>query len=65
MSQPSQKIYTRQLQIPRTYRPVTAKELKRAVQKQLQPGEKLIQLALTSVEADHLLVEVGIQRSGV
>ena len=58
----SHKIYTRQVKIPKRNRPITAKELKRDVRKQLQPGEELIRVALSSVEIDHLLVEIGIQK---
>lgn len=58
----SHKIYTRQVKIPRRNRPVTAKELKRDLRKQLQQGEELIRVALTSVEVDHLLIEIGIQK---
>lgn len=60
----SQKIYTRQVRIPRRHRPITAKELKRDVSRQLQQGESLVRVALTSVEADHLVVEIGIQKQG-
>lgn len=60
-----QKIYTRQIKVPRRARPLTARELKKAVQKQLQPGEQLIQVALTGVEGEYFLVEIGLQQGGV
>lgn len=60
----NQRISTRQLHIPKGRNPITAKELKRAVMKQLAPGEELVQFALTAVEPTHLVVEVGVvQRS--
>lgn len=58
----SHKIYTRQVKIPRRNRPITAKQLKKEVVRQLQQGEELIRVALTSVEIDHLVVEIGIQK---
>ena len=60
----SQKIYTRQIRIPRRNKPVTAKQLRRDVQRQLQQGEELVQLALTGVEGQHFLVEIGVQKRG-
>lgn len=62
---PPQKIYTRQVRLPRRGRPLTAKALKKAVQQQLQPGEQLIQVAITGIEGDHFLVEIGLQQGGV
>ena len=58
----SQKIYTRQIRVPRRNKPVTAKQLRRDVQRQLERGEELVQVALTGVEGQHLLVEIGVQK---
>ena len=58
----SQKIYTRQIKLPKSRRPLTAKDIRSAVTRRLEAGEELIQLALISVDPDGILVEVGLQK---
>jgi hypothetical protein len=58
----SQQIYTRQVRIPRRNRPLTAKDIQRYVKQELAPGEELLQVALTSVEATCYVIEVGVQK---
>ena len=58
----NQKIYTRQVRIPRRNRPLTAKDIQKYVKAELTQGEELLQVALTSVEATHYVVEIGIQK---
>ncbi|MEZ0375355.1 MAG: hypothetical protein ACAI44_40075 [Candidatus Sericytochromatia bacterium] len=58
----NQKIYTRQVRIPRRNRPLTAKDIQKYVKADLTQGEELLQVALTSVEATHYVVEIGIQK---
>lgn len=58
----SHRIYTRQIKLPKSNRPLTAKDIKGAVQRRLEAGEELIQLALIAVEPDGILVEVGLQK---
>ena len=54
---------TRQLQIPLPHGPVTAKHIKKHVKRQLAANEKLVRVALTSVEASHLIIEVGVEHA--
>lgn len=59
-----QKIYTRQVRIPRRNQPLTAENLKRYVEQDLARGEELLQVALMGVEATHYVVEIGVQKRG-
>lgn len=60
----SQKIYTREVRIPRRNKPLTAKDIQRYVKQDLSPGEELLQVALTSVEATHYVIEIGVHKRG-
>ncbi len=55
------QITTRQIKIPLPQGAVTAKHIKHHVKKQLAATEKLVRVALTSVESDHIVIEAGIQ----
>lgn len=56
----SQKVYSRQIKMPRPqHRAVTAEDIKRAAQKDLQPGEQLIRVAFVGMEGDYLVIEAG------
>ncbi len=59
-----QKIYTRQVNIPRRNQPLTAETLKAYVQQELARGEELLNVALMGVEATHYVVEIGVQKRG-
>lgn len=59
-----QKIYTRQVKIPRRNQPLTAENLKAYVQQDLARGEELLQVSLMGIEATHYVVEIGIQKRG-
>lgn len=59
----SQKIYTRQIRMPRPrHRAVTAEDIKSAAQQDLQPGEVLIRVAFVAVDGDDLIIEAGFKR---
>jgi hypothetical protein len=55
------RITTRQIKIPLPQGPVTAKHIKNHVKRQMTVTEKLVRVALTSVESDHMVIEAGIQ----
>ncbi|MBT9547965.1 MAG: hypothetical protein IV090_21425 [Candidatus Sericytochromatia bacterium] len=56
----SQKVYSRQIKMPRPmHRAVTAEDIKSAAQKDLQPGEQLIRVAFVGMEGDYLVIEAG------
>ncbi len=55
------RITTRQIKIPLPQGPVTAKHIKSHVKRQMTATEKLVRVALTSVESDHMVIEAGIQ----
>lgn len=56
----SQKVYSRQLKMPRPlHRAVTAEDIKTAALKEAQPGEQLIRVAFVGMEGDYLVIEAG------
>ncbi len=55
------RITTRQIKIPLPQGPVTASHIKGHVKRQMAASEKLVRVALTSVESDHMVIEAGIQ----
>lgn len=56
----SQKIYTRQIRMPRPrHRAVTAEDIKSAAQQDLRPGETLIRVAFVALEGEDLIIEAG------
>lgn len=57
------KIYTRQIKLPKSRRPLTAKDIRGAIERRLEAGESLIQLAFINVEADGIVVEIGVQKN--
>lgn len=57
-----QKVYTRQVRIPRRNQPLTADTLRGYVKQELAPGEQLLQVSLTAVEANCYVVEIGVQK---
>lgn len=59
-----QRVYTRELRIPRRNKPLTAKDIQRYVKQELSAGEELLQVSLTSVEAACYVIEIGVQKRG-
>lgn len=60
----NQKIYTREIQVPRRNKPLAAKDVQKYVKQNLKPGEELLQVALKGIEGNFFVFEIGIQQRG-
>ena len=60
----NQKIYTREIRVPRRSKPLKAKDVQKYVKADLKPGGELLQVALKGIDGNFFVFEVGIQQRG-